>query len=135
MKALRVCNCMLLCVSSVAVLGCNKADNAVVTQQIHVTACVATPDSVSVRDMDPVIWIPDVDYLVTFTATITPSGPVVPVSTNPFTIKAGTTVPQIMHGPSNCSTAGCYYKYSLTKFKNGVPESFRCIDPGIRIVP
>ena len=134
MKALRVCSCLLLCAPCVVVVGCNKANNAMATR-IQITNCIATPDPVSVRDQDSVIWIPDVDYQVTFVLTNTPNGPAVPVSSNPFVVKAGTTVPQIIHGPSNCSTAGCYYKYALTRFRNGVPESVPCIDPGIRVIP
>ncbi len=135
MTAFGVCSCVMLTGVMVGVVGCNKANNATATQRIQITNCIATPDPVSVHDQDSVIWIPDVDYQVTFVLTNTPNGPAVPVSSNPFVVKAGTTVPQIIHGPSNCSTAGCYYKYALTRFRNGVPESVPCIDPGIRVVP
>jgi len=134
MRAFGVCSCVMLTGVMVGVVGCNKANNATATR-IQITNCIATPDPVSVHDQDSVIWIPDVDYQVTFVLTNTPNGPAVPVSSNPFVVKAGTTVPQIIHGPSNCSTAGCYYKYALTRFRNGVPESVPCIDPGIRVVP
>ncbi len=133
MKALRVYSCLLLCASYTIVVGCKES--AVTTQRIQITNCIATPDPVSVHDQDSVIWIPDVNYLITFIPTNTPSGPAVPVTTNPFTVIAGTTVPQIIHGPSNCSTAGCYYKYGLNKMSNGVPVRPPCIDPGIRVIP
>ncbi len=135
MKVLRVCTCLMLSAYWIAVLGCNKANTPVAAQRIQVTNCVATPDSLSVHDNEPVIWVTDVDYQVKFSPANTPAGPAVPVTTNPFTVKAGITVPQIMHGPSNCSTAGCFYKYSLTRFNNGVPASLPCVDPGIRILP
>jgi hypothetical protein len=131
MKALRVCSYLLLCASYTIVVGCNKA---VMTQRIQITGCVATPEGPTVHDMDPVSWATDVNYLITFIPTNTPNGQAVPVSPNPFTVVAGSTVPHVIHGPINCSTAGCYYKYTLTKFNNGVPESVPCIDPGIRVI-
>jgi|ERR1043166_3227213 len=132
MKALRVCCYLLLCVYWITLVGCNKA---VSVQRIQVTNCIASPDPLSVHDNDQVIWITDVDYQITFSPTSAPTGPTVPVTTNPFTVRTGTSVPQTIHGPFNCSTAGCYYKYSLTRISNGVPASLPCVDPGIRILP
>ncbi len=135
MRAFGVCSCVMLTGVMVGVVGCNKANNATATQRIQITNCIATPDPLSVHDQDSIIWVSDINYRITFVPTNTPNGPAVPVSSNPFTVTASTTVPQVIHGPSNCSTAGCYYKYALTRFRNGVPESVPCIDPGIRVIP
>jgi len=135
MKALRVCSCLLLCASYTIVVGCNHENPVMMTQRIQITNCSATPDPVTVHDQDSVIWIPDVDYQITFVLTNTPGGPAVPVASNPFVVKAGTSVPQVMHAPSNCSTAGCFYKYGLNRMNNSVPVSPPCIDPGVRVVP
>ena len=135
MRAFGVCSCVMLTGVMVGMVGCNKANNATATQRIQITNCIATPDPLSVHDQDSIIWVSDINYRITFVPTNTPNGPAVPVSSNPFTVTASTTVPQVIHGPSNCSTAGCYYKYALTRFRNGVPESVPCIDPGIRVIP
>jgi hypothetical protein len=134
MRAFGICSCVMLTGVMVGMVGCNKANNATATR-IQITGCIATPDPQTVHDNSQVIWVPDVNYRITFLPTNTPNGPAVPVSSNPFTVVAGSTVPQVIHGPTNCSTAGCYYKYTLTKFNNGVPESVPCIDPGIRVIP
>jgi hypothetical protein len=140
MKSLQICGCLLLCVFCLTFVGCDKENKSggvgiVNSYTIIITNCVADKDPLNVHDKDVVTWIPDVDYQITFLPTSTPGGPKVPTSSNPFQVTAGSTVPQIMRGPSDCSTAGCYYKYSLARIKNGVPEKPPCADPGIRIVP
>ena len=140
MKSLQICGCLLLFIFCITFVGCekeNKSDGRGIANSntITITNCVPDKDTVNVHDKDSVTWIPDDAYQITFLPTATPSGPKVPTSSGSFPVTHGISAPQIIRGPSDCSTAGCYYKYSLTRIKNGVPDPSPCLDPGIRIVP
>jgi len=130
----------LLSVLCISIVGCHKEAKVTTTppplpNQIRITACVAVPDTLAVKDNQPVSFLADVDYQVTFLPKITPNGPAVPVSPNPFVVRGSIAVPKTIHGPSNCGEPGCLYKYSLAHMKNGLPQLPPCADPGIRILP
>jgi hypothetical protein len=140
MKVLRIAGCLLLLLMQTIFVGCSKEEIASrdkhmhpVTHPLTITSCGAA--NVDVRDKDSVVWNADADYQITFVPTVTPSGPAVPTTPASFPVLGGTSVPHLIQGPSNCSAAGCLYKYSLTRLKNGVPEEKPCADPGIRILP
>ncbi len=139
MKPQQICTCLLLCISSVTFVGCDKMNKGgggtLTSNTITITNCVPDKDTLNVHDKDSVTWIPDDAYQITFLPTATPSGPKVPTSSASFPVTHGISAPQFIRGPSDCSTAGCYYKYSLTRIKNSVPDPSPCLDPGIRIVP
>ena len=140
MKVLRIGSCLLFLLMQTIFVGCSKEEVAPhdkhlpQTHQLTIKNC-ETDEVVKVYDKDSAVWNADTEYQITFVPTVTPSGPVVPTAPGSFPVKAMTSVPHLIQGPSNCSTAGCFYKYSLTRLKNGVPDEKPCRDPGIRIIP
>ena len=136
MRAFGVCSSVMLTGVMVGMVGCNRTGSVPTNPQpVHLTSCQANPDEVKVKDMGRVQWFADDDgYKITFLNNVPPNSVGVP-TVNEFTVPAGSFVTQTMHGPINCSSIGCYYKYNLTRIKNGVPENTFCNDPGVRIVP
>ncbi|MFI5113941.1 MAG: hypothetical protein ACHP7J_02270 [Terriglobales bacterium] len=145
MKVLRIGSCLLLLLTQTIFMGCSqekkekeaKEDVAeqrqfrCKTHPLTITKCeIKNYDVVEVCDMDHVEWTAgDDNYQVTFV------GSPVPTTTGSFPVLQGTKVSQVIHGPSDCSDAGCYYKYNLNRIKNGVVVKKPCRDPGIRILP
>jgi hypothetical protein len=140
MKGLKLVYCLLMTSMLLASSGCGKLKDyffppkGVHNIKIHGCQADSEPD---VRASDLIAPSTDDDtYRVTFLPTPTPNnGPVVPVSPNPFDVTPGNTNQYQVHGPSDCSDAGCYYKYNLNRVKNGVMVGKPCRDPGIRIIP
>lgn len=120
----------------VGMVGCEKTGTLPTSPQpVHLARCQANPDEVKVKDTGKVQWFADDDgYKITFLNNVPPNSAGVP-TVNEFTVPAGSSVTQTMHGPTNCSSIGCYYKYNLTRIRNAVPEGTFCNDPGVRIVP
>ena len=141
MKSPRVYLCLLLC-SYILLTGCKKGSHnpppgpGLAPTNVTLNNCVATPDPAPIYSGDTVIFqaTDSNTYLVTFLLTNTPNGPTVPVVSNPFRV-GGTSISQIMRGPSNCTPNGCDYKYTLTYIINGVPQPKACADPIIHIKP
>ena len=147
MKSPRVCCCLLTFFCYILLTGCHKTDHkvapppgptattTVTLSKVSSTVCTANPDPVPISSGDTVIFQPDSNtYLVTFLPTATPNGPTVPVASNPFRV-GGTSIPQIMRGPSNCNATGCDYKYKMNYIVGGVTQQPPCADPVIHIKP
>jgi hypothetical protein len=140
MKGLKPAYCLLMTSMLLASGGCGKVKDYFYPPKgphnIKIHDCGADSEP-NVRDSEAIAFMPDDDtYQVTFLPTQTPhNGPVVPVSPNPFVVAPTTTIQHPVHGPSDCSDAGCYYKYNLSRVKGGVPATKPCTDPGIRIIP
>ena len=137
MKAF-VSYCGVLVITILAVIGLGRLRAPVRSspKRIHINGC-NTPDEPAPHSLESIdFYYPDESYEIEFLPTLTPNnGSVVPVSKNPFTIQPGTSNLVPVQGPSDCSDAGCYYKYVLRKLRNGVPIRKPCRDPGIHIVP
>lgn len=144
MKSPRVYCCLLLFFCYMLLAGCHKTDHTkttppgpgITTATVTITSCVASPDPQTISSGDTVIFKAGDSntYLVTFLPTSTPSGPTVPVTQNPFRV-GGTSISQIMRGPSDCTPTGCDYKYKLNYIVGTVTQQPACADPVIHIQP
>lgn len=135
----RVVSIFVLLFSCLLVAGCAKGEKVAPPpptppNQISITGCVATPDTLTIKDGQTASWLADAQYQINFLPTNTPSGPAVPVQPNPFVLQANIAAPKLVHAPSNCSDLGCFYKYTIARMKNGMPQPV-CEDPGVRVLP
>lgn len=149
MKSPRVYFCLLTFLCYILLAGCHKTDHKVANppgptattttvtlSTVSDTTCKAYPDPLPISSGDTVVFKPgdSKTYLVTFLPTSTPSGPVTLKA--PFRV-GGTSVTQIMQGPSDClpTGAGCKYKYNLNYIVGTSTQQPPCADPVIHIKP
>lgn len=107
---------------------------------IYISGC-DTRDEPKGHKSESIAFHTDIIYHVKFSTADSPSqGTKYPFTRNDsqadneFDIIPGAANEHQLTGPNDCSQRGCYYRYTLKRIINGVPEGTLCNDPGIHII-